>query len=249
MDLRTWTDDVTEAPQGHRAPAVVPARLRDRELEVAREIADSFLTASSAVEVYRVALARITPLVGASFASVFLRDGEDPDLLRLACAQNWPQSTARFLGDLRIREGRGPTGRAVSTGRPVEVTDVFQDPALEEWWTPARELGFVSMKSLPLTVEERVLGALSFYFRDRQEFGDDARSLMMVVAHQLAATAERAQLVTGLRSSNLRLERDNEALRRSLEQVEVTLDRLRADRDEEVRSPRSSRSGPDPESR
>lgn len=235
-----------QPPQDRQGPAEVPAHLRDRELEVAREIADTFLTAASAVEVYRVALARITPIVGASFASVFLRDDEDPGLLRLACAQNWPQSTARFLGDLRIREGRGPTGRAVSTGRPVEVADVFEDPALEDWWTPARELGFVSMTSLPLTVEDRVLGALSFYFRDRQEFGDDARSLMMVVAHQLAATAERAQLVTGLRSSNLRLERDNEALRRSLEQAEATLDRLKADRDDEVSGPRS---GPAPESR
>jgi GAF domain-containing protein len=233
-------------PEGHQGPAGVPTHLRDRELEVARQIADTFLTASSAVEVYRVALSRITPIVGASFASVFLRDHDDPDLLRLACAQNWPQSTARFLGDLRIREGRGPTGRAVSTGRPVEVADVFEDRALEDWWTPARELGFVSMISLPLTVEDRVLGALSFYFRDRQEFGDDARSLMMVVAHQLAATAERAQLVTGLRSSNLRLERENEALRRTLEQAEETLDRLRADRDDEVSGPRS---GPDPESR
>jgi GAF domain-containing protein len=227
-------------------PAEAPEHLRNRELEVARQIAETFLTASSAVEVYRVALARITPLVGASFASVFLRDEEDPGLLRLACAQNWPQSSARFLGDLRIREGRGPTGRAVSTGRPVEVTDVFDDPALQDWWVPARELGFVSMTALPLTVEDRVLGALSFYFRERQDFGDDARALMLVVAHQLATTAERAQLMTGLRSSNLRLERENEALRRTIEEAEAALERVRSDSAEEVTD---SRSGPDPESR
>jgi GAF domain-containing protein len=227
-------------------PAEARERLRNRELEVARQIAETFLTASSAVEVYRVALTRITPLVGASFASVFLRDEDDPGLLRLACAQNWPQSSARFLSDLRIREGRGPTGRAVSTGRPVEVTDVFDDPALQDWWVPARELGFVSMTALPLTVEDRVLGALSFYFRERQDFGDDARALMLVVAHQLAATAERAQLVTGLRSSSLRLERENEALRRTIEETEAALERVRSDSAEEVTE---SRSGPDPESR
>lgn len=221
------------------------ARIRDRELEVAQQIAETFLTATSAVEVYRVALARITPIVGASFASVFLRDDDDPALLRLACAHNWPQATARFLSDLRIREGRGPTGRAVSTGQPVEVADVFDDPALGDWWTPARELGFVSMTALPLIIDERALGALSFYFRERQDFGDEARSLMVVVAHQLASTAERAQLVTGLRSSNLRLERENEALRRTLEKAQDALERRRADRPAEV----SHRSAKDSDSR
>lgn len=236
---------MTQPPPPHPDEARIPARTRDRELEVAQQIAETFLTATSAVEVYRVALARITPIVGASFASVFLRDDDDPGLLRLACAHDWPQSTARFLGDLRIREGRGPTGRAVSTGQPVEVADIFDDPALEDWWTAARELGFVSMTALPLIVDDRALGALSFYFRDRQDFGDDARSLMGVVAHQLAATAERAQLVTGLRSSNLRLERENEALRRTLEQAHAALDRLRADGPGEI----SHRSGKDSESR
>lgn len=164
---------------------------------MAREIAEARLRAASPLEVYRRALTRITPIVGADFASVFLRDPEDPRLLRLACAQNWPQTSARFLGDLRVRQGRGPTGEAVARGRSIEVEDVFGDEALEDWWEPARELGFVSMTSHPLIAEGSVFGAVSFYFRDRQRFDDDARELLAVVAHQLAATAERAQRAAG----------------------------------------------------
>jgi GAF domain-containing protein len=219
-----------QPPDG--APHDLDQRLRELEIEVVREIAESFLTASSALEVYRLALARVTPRVGASFAAVFLRDEEDPRLLRLACAQNWPQPSARFLGALGIRVGRGPTGQAVTRGRPVEVVDMFEDPALKEWWNPARELGFVSMISLPLSVEDRTFGALSFYFAERQEFDDDDRRLLLVVAHQLATTAERAHLMAALRSSNLRLERENEALLRKLEQTESALSRVR----ERVRS-------------
>lgn len=169
----------------------------DLEVTVAREIAAARLSAASPLEVYRRALARITPIVGADFASVFLRDPEDPQLLRLACAQNWPQASARFLGELRLREGRGPTGEAVDRGRSIEVEDVFGDETLEEWWEPARELGFVSMTSHPLLADGNVFGALSFYFRDRQRFDDAARELLAVVAHQLASTAERAQRVSG----------------------------------------------------
>lgn len=214
---------------GSDSPGPDPSpRLRELELEVAREIAESFLTASSPLEVYRLALARVTPIVGASFASVFLKDDDDPRLLRLACAHNWPQASARFLGDLRIRRGRGPTGRAVSQQRPVEVVDVFADPELEAWWEPARELGFVSMMALPLAVEGRVFGALSFYFGTRQEFGEEARTLLSVVAHQLASTAERAHLVQDLEGSSLRLQRENDALMRRLAEVEEALERVRS---------------------
>ena len=179
-------------PQQDDAPTG-PSSLQQRELQLARAVAEASLTASTPVEVYRLALAHVTPLVDASFASVFMRDPEQPNLLRLACAQNWPQSSARFLSDLRIREGRGPTGRAVQQGRPVEVTDVFEDPALEDWWEPARELGFVSMISLPLALSGQCFGALSFYFAQRQQFDEDARALLGLVAHQLASTAEEAR--------------------------------------------------------
>ncbi|NIQ53727.1 MAG: GAF domain-containing protein, partial [Gammaproteobacteria bacterium] len=102
----------------------------------------------------------------ADFASVFVRDATDSELLRLVCAQNWPQSSARFLDRLRIRVGRGPTGRAVADRRPVEVEDVFAAPELEAWWGIARELGFTSLISLPLRGEDRVPGALTFYFAE-----------------------------------------------------------------------------------
>ena len=223
-DLWTVNDD---ARRTARAPSAPAPHLRELELEVAREIAESFLTATSPLEVYRLALARVTPLLGASFASVFLRDERDPGLLGLACAHNWPQASARFLADVRIRSGRGPTGRAVARCRPVEVPDVFEDPALRDWWEPARELGFTSMIALPLAVEQRVLGALSFYFAERQQFDDDARALLGVVAHQLSATAERAHLIADLRSSNLELERENEALMRKIAVAEAALKRAR----------------------
>lgn len=199
--------------------------LRERELEIARGIAEVFLTASTPLEVYRTALARVTSRVGASFASVFLRDEADPRLLRLVCAQNWPQSAARWLGEMRIMVGRGPTGRAVGRGRAVEVPDLFADTSLGEWWEPARELGFASMIALPLAVEGKAFGALSFYFEEARSFGAEDRELLAVVAHQLAATAERARLAADLESRSLALDRQNESLLRSLAQAEGALDR------------------------
>jgi signal transduction histidine kinase len=187
--------------------------MRERELDVAREVAHAFVTASSPVEVYRLALARLTPLVRASFSSVFQRDPADPTLLKLACANSWPQSSARFLGQLRVREGRGPTGRAVAEGKPVEVSDVFADLTLREWWEPARELGFVSLISLPLQLAGESTGALTFYFATAREFDDDERHLLMLIADQLALAGGRAEAQDAQRRELERLRAENAALR------------------------------------
>ncbi len=190
--------------------------LRQRKLEIASEIADAFLSASGALEVYRLALARVTPLVDASFASVFLRDDDDPELLRLVAAQNWPQKSARYLSQLRIRVGRGPTGRAVADVQAVEVENVFADEGTDEWHEPAREMGFISLISLPLRSERGVSGALTFYFTERRTFSDAERDLLTGVARQLARTVERADLIGELQAVNERLRRRADELEQRL---------------------------------
>lgn len=161
---------------------------RERELDVAREVGRAMLAAATPVEVHRLALARLTPLVRASFSSVFQRDPVDASLLKLTCAHNWPQSSARYLSQLRLRVGRGPTGRAVAEAAPVEVPNVFDDEALRTWWEPAREIGFTSLISLPLKSGSEVTGALTFYFAAPRTFADDERRLLMLIADQLALT-------------------------------------------------------------
>ena len=193
-----------------------PDSLRDRELDVVREIANAFLTAGTPIEVYRLALARVTPLVRASFSSVFERDPGDPALLKLTCANNWPQSSARYLGQLRLRVGRGPTGGAVARGEAVEVTDLFANPALREWHEPARELGFVSLISLPLTSGSQTTGALTFYFDEPHEFDDDERHLLKLIADQLAVASGRVAALQLERRELEELRTENALLRQRL---------------------------------
>jgi signal transduction histidine kinase len=193
---------------------------RGRELQVVGDIAHAVLRAARPIEVYRIALERVAPLMGAHFCSVFMRDPADPTLLKLECAHNWPQSAARFLGQVRIREGRGPTGRAVAENTAVEVEDVFVDASLQDWWDPARELGFASLISLPLAVDGAVEGALTFYFQRPRQFAEEERRLVALIADQLAVTASRAHLLEELRRTNERLHERNAQLARQLEQGE-----------------------------
>jgi signal transduction histidine kinase len=179
-----------------------------RELQAARDIAHAFLTASRPSEVYHLALARVTPLVGAAFSCVFLKDRES-GLLHAVAAHDWPAAHAEFLDAMRVRVGLGPTGRAVAENQVVEVFDIFADAALEDWWDAARELGFASSTSLPLAFAGKPIGAVTFYFRKPEALSEADRSLLRLVADQLAAVAEKAHLIDDLQSANSQLREQN----------------------------------------
>jgi len=184
-----------------------------RELIAVREIVHAFLTADRPEDVFQFALDRVSPLVGASFACVYLIDGAS-ELMRLGAVHNWPAQFSPFLGEMRVRLGFGPSGEAASERRTIEVPDVFADPTLEDWQEVASELGFRSLVALPLQTGQAVLGAVTFYFADAHGLTQETRSLLRMVADQMAATAEKARLIEELRRANGALVESNAELER-----------------------------------
>ncbi|HWV57933.1 MAG TPA: GAF domain-containing protein [Longimicrobiales bacterium] len=165
---------------------VGPGSLRSMHRAVVDMLAAAAAVATNPLEVYRLALSRVAPLIEADFGSVFLRDPEDLTLLKLVCAHNWPQSSARHLGNLRIRIGRGPTGQAVADGVSIEVADVFKESEMREWWQPARELGFTSLIATPLIRDDLPHGAISFYYTSPRQPDPDRRALVEATARAVA---------------------------------------------------------------
>ena len=182
-----------------------------RELMAVREIAHAFLSAARPGDVYQFALDRVSPLVGATFACVYLIE-DNTDLMKLQAVYNWPERYAKFLGDMRVRLGSGPSGQAGSERRVIEVPDLFADPALADWQEVATELGFRSLVALPLQTTDGVLGAITFYFAASRPVTPEARGLLRVVADQMAATAEKAKLIDGLQRTNAALHITNAKL-------------------------------------
>jgi hypothetical protein len=115
-----------------------------RELMAVREIAHAFLHADRPEEVFQFALERVGPLVGASFASIYLVDGAS-ELMRLVASYNWPERYRPWLGQMRVRLGFGPSGESAAERRVIEVPDVAADADLEDWREVAQELGFRSL--------------------------------------------------------------------------------------------------------
>jgi signal transduction histidine kinase len=208
---------VTSIPERLRTPSEA-GDFGLRELIAVREIAHAFLTAERPEDVYQLALERVSPLVGATFACVYLID-EGSELMRLAAVHNWPERYARFLGQMRVRLGFGPSGEAASERRTIEVLDLFSDPSLEDWQEVATEMGFRSFVALPLQTAHAVHGTVTFYFASANLVGVGSRHLMRTVADQMAGTAEKARLIEDLRKSNAALGVSNIKLERQYAEI------------------------------
>ncbi|HEY4130611.1 MAG TPA: HAMP domain-containing sensor histidine kinase [Gemmatimonadaceae bacterium] len=220
-------------------PTVEPADFGTRELIAVREIAHAFHTAKRPEEVFQLALDKVSPLVGASFACVYAID-EGSEVMHLAAVHNWPQRYAKFLHQIRVRVGFGPSGAAASERRVVEVLDLFADHTLEDWRDVAIELGFRSLVAVPLQSGATVLGTVTFYFASSNAVTSESRHLMRIVADQMAASAEKARLIEDLRRANAALTDSNAKLeRQNAELIEArrTKDEFLSNISHELRTP------------
>jgi two-component sensor histidine kinase len=94
-----------------------------------------------------------------------------------------------------LKVGQGVTGAVVRERKPMAVRDIQTDERYP-FRRLAQQEGLVSMLSVPLTVRERVIGALNCYTTYPRAFGEAEIALFSTLANQTALAIENAQLVT-----------------------------------------------------
>jgi PAS domain S-box-containing protein len=96
-----------------------------------------------------------------------------------------------YLETLRItwadtERGRGPTGTAIRTARPVSCHNMLTDPRFTPWRAEAIKRGYASSIALPLLSDGKTFGALTIYSRTPDPFSADEVRLLEELAADLA---------------------------------------------------------------
>ncbi len=127
-----------------------------------------------------------------------------------------------YLGTAKItwadaERGRGPTGTAIRTGKPIIARNIQSDPNFVPWRAEAAKRGYSSSIALPLVANGQMIGALNIYAVEPDAFDEDEVRMLMELADDLAygITSLRTRLAQG---------RAEEALRESEEKYRNTLD-------------------------
>jgi len=82
--------------------------------------------------------------------------------------------------------GRGPTGKAILTGKPCVVKDIRTDPDYGHYRDEAVKRGYASLISLPLIANNKTLGALNIYAMETDAFDIEEVNLLTELANDMA---------------------------------------------------------------
>ena len=109
--------------------------------------------------------------------------------------------------------GRGPTGTAIRTGQLSIMQDIMNDSQYRPWREDALKRGYRSSIALPLTVENKVIGALNIYSERPDAFDDTELGLCVELAGDISLGIEKIRQREKLRRSNAALQESEETFK------------------------------------
>jgi signal transduction protein with GAF and PtsI domain len=158
-------------------------------LAALREIARALSGASDLDTTLDLIAHKTTEVMGVDSCSIYLIEDDGAMWLSASTGLNVAAVGRGFL-----RMGEGLTGWAAQHGAPVAVTDAQADPRFK--WVPyTEEVNFASLLAVPLTSQERVIGAMNVQTVKPHAFTADETALLALIADLAAGVLERARLI------------------------------------------------------
>jgi signal transduction histidine kinase len=112
--------------------------------------------------------------------------------------------------------GRGPTGKAIRTGKPCGCKDMLTDPAFKQWRAEALKRGYASSLVLPLKTADGTFGALTIYSGETNAFSDAETVLLADITDDMAFGVTAIRLRLEHKKAEEVLRRDNETFEKQV---------------------------------
>lgn len=154
---------------------------------------------SNALEETLATIARTAAsLADAAAAAIILRPHESATGLSVVGSHGLGEQYASELNRVRpIEVGKGPSGLAAQTRKPVTVADVLTDPIFGPWRNLAEREHYRAMVSVPLQLGRgrRVIGVLNAYRESPGAWSDAEVDLLLTLGDHAAIAIQTAQLL------------------------------------------------------
>jgi signal transduction histidine kinase/HAMP domain-containing protein len=162
---------------------------RTRELAALNAIAAVVSRSLDLQETLNDALGKTLEVMEIEAGGIYLLD-ETTGELTIAAQRGFDPQFVAEVDHLKV--GEGFSGQVVQTGQPLVVGDISTDPRLTR--TRARENGFRSLASVPLSSKGKMLGTLFAGTRDYREFTDEDVQLLTSIGNQIGVAIDNARL-------------------------------------------------------
>ncbi|MEK7773164.1 MAG: PAS domain S-box protein, partial [Deltaproteobacteria bacterium] len=113
--------------------------------------------------------------------------------------------------------GKGPSGRAIRTGRPVVASDIAGEPDYI-WSSEAAARGYASSIALPILIGAKVLGSLNIYAGEANAFDQEEVNLLIDLTGDLAYGISALRVHAEHRTAEEALKRSEEKYRTLFEE-------------------------------
>src|ERR1700682_6022154 len=178
-------------PKAQQATAISTPEASAEVLATLTEIGEEVNASLDLDEVLAHTAVLIKRHIDDEYFGVLMVDG-DGTYLKHRFAIGYPPGLAE---NLRVPIGQGITGTAASTGQPVRVSDVSQDPRYINAIDTVR-----SELAVPLMFRGKCVGVLDIQSRHLDYFTKDQQNILTMLATRLAVAIENARLFQQVRT-------------------------------------------------
>ena len=164
------------------------ARQRRRELDTLAQVSEAVVSERYLDEILQLTVTVTAELMGSKICSLMLLDEAKQALVIRATQALSPA----YRNKPPIKVGQSVSGRAVKERQPISVLDVTKDNGYV-FPEIARREGLRSLLSVPMVMQDRVIGVLNCYTAQEHRFGEEETRVLSTIANQAAVAIEHTR--------------------------------------------------------
>jgi signal transduction histidine kinase len=207
-----------------RATRLADALRREQRISRAlREVGTALGTTLDLDDLLELILGRITELLEADRATLYLLDEAKDELISRIVVGGEVRS-------IRMKVGHGIAGLVAQSGEPIRVDDAYRDPRFEKEWDLLTGYRTTNMLAAPLRNHlGRTIGVLQVLNkRGADGFTTDDEAIASALSTQAAVAIDNSRLVLSLIQKNRQLIDTKEQLERKFRELSLLFELERA---------------------